>query len=474
MKCYLGNLPESLFPLIREYLICGGVLFLDQSGKEDIDSWNKLLNTNKSLFHKPNSIIKARYFYYNLSREQSLAYITCDSRKDRSWVYESIQRIRSEVERPVEQVRLDLSRFEAKQLLSFFSNDSESGVNQVHSLCLNDVKDLRKFPDSFEGKFSCIIARGCTHLTGIASLRGTSYVYLSDCLVEDVNPLQDCQIVRLEFLSYLHDLSCLSGLHSLQLRSCEKVSDVSMLGGLYSLSIYGCPNITDVSALGAVRRLEINTGGTITSFLPYENQIEYLSCSAIYLPELLQFKNKNRTKLCLSDAGIDCNLFVLRGWKEVAFLRSEHHVIDESFINPISDQDILLAKNPSFLRQEVVRRLRLCDTSDLTQIAGLTSLYYLELKRCYDLKEINLGSFSVLKECYLESCSLARITVHGSIERLTIKNHSRWIPVLNVLKQMKQLFIENCSYGGHIRVRGVTDKSFITFVGSPKFLIGEV
>lgn len=94
MKCYLGDLPESLFPLIREYLICGGVLFLDQSGKEDIDSWNKLLNTNKSLFHKPNSIIKARYFYYKLSPEQSLAYISCDSRKDRSWVYESILRIR--------------------------------------------------------------------------------------------------------------------------------------------------------------------------------------------------------------------------------------------------------------------------------------------------------------------------------------------------------------------------------------------
>eukprot|EP01040_Poterioochromonas_malhamensis_P009895 gene9895-10750_t len=308
----------------------------------------------------------------------------------------------------------------------------------------------------------------------IACLRGTSYVSLGDCLVEDVSPLQDCKIARLEFFSSLHDLSFLNRLHSLQLRACEKVRDVSMLGGLYNLSIYNCPNITDVSALGGVRRLELHTGGTITSFLPYENQIGYLSCSAIYLPELLQFKNKQNTRLCLSDAGLDCNLFVLRGWKEVSILRSEHRVIDASFINPISDQDILLATNPSFLRQETVRRLRLCDMSDLSQITGLTSLYYLDLKRCYDLKEIDLGSFLVLKECCLDSCSLARIVVNGSIERLTIKNHSRWIPVLNVLKQMNQLFIENCSYGGHIRVRGVTDKSFLTFVGSPKFLVGEV
>ena len=135
----------------------------------------------------------------------------------------------------------------------------------------------------------------------------------------------------------------------------------------------------------------------------------------------------------------------------------------------------MLAKDPLFLQQEVVQRLELAYMYKLKKIYGLSSLYYLKLSHCtFELQEIDFGSFLVLKQCYLDDCHLVRITIRGSIERLTIDANKKKITLLNVVKQMKQLFIENCNYGGLIRVQGLADKSFMSFVKSPKFVITEV
>lgn len=152
-----------------------------------------------------------------------------------------------------------------------------------------------------------------------------------------------------------------------------------------------------------------------------------------------------------------------------------HQIINFGFIHPISDLDRVLAKDPSFLQQEVVRRLELVSTYKLKKIYGLSSLYYLKLSRCnFELEEIDFGSFLVLKQCCLDNCHIIRITIRGSIERLTINVNKKKITYLNVVKQMKQLFIENCNYGGLIRLQGLPDKSFMSFIKSPKFVITEI
>eukprot|EP01040_Poterioochromonas_malhamensis_P012215 gene12215-13355_t len=472
MTC-LRLLPETIYPLIRNYLVS---YWGEQN--EDIKSWRNFLNSSKSLFHPSHSIVKSRYIYYNLSPTYSDAYIYYDSSRSEPSIYAAILLIRRLIQCPAEQIRLNLAEFDYlafHQTFSFFFfRQSDARFEYVHCLDLSYQYKLTNI-SSVKGKVYSFVSENCEDLFDITALRGTPCVLLSSNSVNDVRPLQDSKIVSLEFLPGVRDVSWLRSLHTLVLHGCENVSDVSMLGGLKSLSIYSCPNVTDVSALGGVRMLVLRTTGVIVKFLPFDNQVEDLTCPTDYLTLINQFRNKQNKKLCLVDLLWEFSLLSLRGWKEIRLKDMRDEVIDSSFFQPKNDNDREMLKDPIFRKPPPIRRLNIIGASCLKTIHFLVCLYYLKLDSCHSLLEIDFRSFLKLKQCWIHDCSLEKVHVEGSLERLTISANLKDVEV-NVFKGMKQLLVEKCEFDGKIRCLYETeefenDLDYISLIGSERFTI---
>ncbi len=461
--CYLNLLPEAIYPLIREYLV-----YYRGESNEDILGWRNFLNSSKTLFHRPYSVIKSKYIYYNLSLTYSKAYLSSDIRTIQSSILTNILSLHSLIETPISQIRLNSH---------YFFQNQKTDIGPVHSLrvsyqALNDISCLK-------GKIQCFIVENCDGLHNITPLIGTTFVHLNSGTVKDVRPLQHCKIVVLEFLDSVIDISSLSNLNTLVLVGCSKVCDVSMLGGLHTLSIEDCPKITDVSALGGVAVLFLNTEGKFTKFVPFDNKIRHLMCPVDYLPLLNQFQNKHKTSLSLIQAPSGFTLFSLKGWKDVSLLASSHIKIDESIMQPAQKSgEKKLTEEQIDEFQLRIRKLELLNLPELSLIHSLLYLYYLKIEGCHALKEINFQTFLQLKQCWLAfNLNLALIHVEGSIERLTISNSHIGGMEIKLLKRLKQLYIEKCSLGGNIQFyndsgsSSCNDANFIQVIKSGRFVI---
>lgn len=86
-------------------------------------------------------------------------------------------------------------------------------------------------------------------------------------------------------------------------------------------------------------------------------------------------------------------------------MNASHPIIDRNFIEPICYEDRELMKDLTFLQQAPVRRLKLDCLWYLKRISRFSSIYYLKIKMCPALQQIDLGSFSQLKYCFLNYCS---------------------------------------------------------------------
>lgn len=447
MSCF-SLLPESIYPILRDYLIC----YSDQNENEDIQSWNNFLNTNKSLFHIPPSYLKAKYVYFNLSPEYSDAYIYCSSTYSRSNVYQDIIKIRAMIRSPKNQIRLQLSSFDYcnfHQTFSFFFfRQSDSRFQYCHSLDISYQLRLTNL-SSLEGKkVTALNCSGCERLTDLHPLKGVEDFTLSHSLVADITPLQDSLYVKLSNLPVLSDVSCLGRLHSVSLQCCPEISDVSMLGNLHKLIIDRCPKVTDISKLDKIFELSLIELFNIVHFLPSDNEVKSFTCSTFYLPQILTFKHKEKKQLYLLDFHGNLSLYDLKGWKNIGLCGPifAENALNAKIMSPIS----LLR---SFANQQLppIRRLEIIGAKQLELIHHLSFLYYLNVTDCPKIEEIDFTSFSKLKQCWIVDCRMKLITVDGCLERLTISKHVGIVEVNLFSDRLKSLHIEYCRDGGKIQ-----------------------
>jgi len=85
-----------------------------------------------------------------------------------------------------------------------------------------------------------------------------------------------------DFFIRVDDVSCFSGVHTLDLKCCHNITDVSMLSNVHTLNLSMCFNILDVSPLAMVHTLDLSsTSVEDVSMLGNVHTLNLACCSKI-------------------------------------------------------------------------------------------------------------------------------------------------------------------------------------------------